>query len=197
MIRVVHDQIIQRLFGAGIQIENMMGDEETKERAFLQSLKGELNETIHEARQFLHNFTETRLVMEDFNENLQNLVERFRINSDTELTFDYRVPVMVLGRISSEKNTQLYFIIQEALLNVQKHAQANHAALVVTSSLQELEIRVEDDGIGIPFNLDPSRGFGIKTMRERAEQIGAELILERKHQKTCVVVRVPWEEREE
>jgi two-component system, NarL family, sensor histidine kinase YdfH len=194
-IRMVHDQIIQRLFGAGMHIENMLGNEPETYPEDLIRLKEELNQTIGEARTFLQSFSETSLVMEDFQDNLQNLIERFRLNSQAELDFEYHVPPMVLGKLSPEKSTQLYYIIQEALMNIQKHARANHVRVEVSSNLQELSIRILDDGVGIPLDAQPKAGFGLKSMKERAEKINAAITFERKQVYTCVTITVPWEER--
>ena len=195
-VRMVHDHIIQRLFGAGMFVENMLGNDKLVKKENLVFLKEELNETIQEAREFLNSFSEKSLLMEDFHENLESLVDRFRLSSNIQLMFDYRVPPMVLGRLSAEKNTQLYFIIQEALMNIQKHAHANKAIVRVTSTLQELSIQVIDDGIGFQDNADPFRGYGIQSMKERAESIGATLFIEQKNNHTYVTIMVPWEERE-
>ncbi|SMP41493.1 Histidine kinase-, DNA gyrase B-, and HSP90-like ATPase [Anoxynatronum buryatiense] len=193
--RMVHDQIIQRLFGAGIYIENMLGKEPATYEEGLLVLKDELNATIGEARAFLKSFSESSLVMEDFQENLQHLVDRFRMQSQAKLDFEYHVPPMVLGKLSAEKNAQLYYIVQEALLNIQKHAQASHVRLTATSNLEELVIRIEDNGIGISLTSDSFQGFGIRSMKERAEKMNATIHFERRQSHTYVTIMVPWEER--
>jgi two-component system, NarL family, sensor histidine kinase YdfH len=194
-IRMVHDQIIQRLFGAGIFIENMMDNDPATYRKDLLQLKKELNETIVEARTFLKSFAETAMGMEDFQENIHNLVDRFQSNTQIDVKFEYHVPPMVLGRLSAAKNSQLYFIIQEALLNVQKHAHAQKVEVNVYSTLEELVIKIVDDGVGIPTPHETNDGFGIQTMKERASEIDATIIFERKNGYTSVIIEVPWEER--
>ena len=195
-IRMVHDQIIQRLFGAGMHIENMMSNQPETYPDDLIRLKEELNQTIREARAFLESFSESNLVMADFQENLQGLIDRFRINTQCEIQFEYHVPPMILGKLSQEKNTQLHYIIQEALMNIQKHAQAQHVKVTVSSNLQELIIRIQDNGIGIPLEGELSAGFGMQSMKERARKISAAIAFERKQAYTSVTITVPWEERD-
>jgi two-component system, NarL family, sensor histidine kinase YdfH len=194
-IRMVHDQIIQRLFGAGMHIENMMELDAAHYPEHLRTLKEELNQTILEARSFLQTFSEPSLIMEDFQDNLQNLIDRFKLNNKANLDYEYHVPPMVLGRISAEKNTQLYYIIQEALINIQKHSKAQNVKIIVNSTLQDLVIRIIDDGVGITLTSDSSKGFGIQSMKERADNINAEILFERRQKKTVITIMVPWEER--
>jgi signal transduction histidine kinase len=66
----------------------------------------------------------------------------------------------------------LYRIAQEALNNVVKHARAGRISLSLQVSSADLVLRIEDDGVGF----DPTGGFpghlGLKTMQERAAQVG-------------------------
>ncbi len=80
--------------------------------------------------------------------------------------------------LSPSADLHLLRIIGEALTNVRKHAAARHAWVRVTARDGVLVTTVTDDGVGF----DPSqvasrgwRGFGLETMRERAESIGATL----------------------
>ncbi len=194
-IRMIHDQIIQRLFGAGMFIENMMDNDPATYRKDLLLLKKELNETIGEARTFLKSFSETSIVMEDFQDNIQNLIDRIKMNTHIKVQFEYHVPPMVLGKLSPVKNAQLYFIVQEALFNVQKHALATFVKVSVSSTLQELVIHISDNGVGITPSHKETEGFGLQTMKDRAKEIGATITFERKNGFTNVIIVVPWEER--
>jgi nitrate/nitrite-specific signal transduction histidine kinase len=96
---------------------------------------------------------------------------------------------------SPEVDVQVLRIIQEALTNVRKHAQASCAWVRLEQEDSRLCITVEDDGRGF----DPARStragqryFGLQIMRERAESIGGRLELDsRPGQGTRVVVCVP------
>ena len=65
-------------------------------------------------------------------------------------------------------------ILQEAMNNVIKHASARRASVTVTATTScAFELRICDDGVGIP--LEPAPGRGLKTMRVRAERLGMTL----------------------
>ena len=81
------------------------------------------------------------------------------------------------------REVQAFHIVQEALANVCKHANARRARLTLAPTEGGYEIVVEDDGVGMA--VDPASGdrgdaghYGIAIMRERARRLGGELTLE-------------------
>jgi PAS domain S-box-containing protein len=87
-----------------------------------------------------------------------------------------------LARLAPEIEIGLYRIVQEALTNVTKHARANHVTISLSVQEQQLELVVADDGTGFDPSTVSSRGgaggWGLITMRERAEAIGGTLTIE-------------------
>lgn len=96
---------------------------------------------------------------------------------------------------------QLVRIVQEALANVRKHADARFARVEISVADGELLIVVGDEGRGFETNRRSRTGwphFGIQTMRERAEAIGGKLELSSSPGAgTQVIVRVPVQEQRE
>jgi signal transduction histidine kinase len=74
--------------------------------------------------------------------------------------------------------------VQEALSNIRKHARASHVRVTLLNGGPRLELLVSDDGVGFnPAAVEPDRAtgrprFGLGTMRERAEAIGAAFAIE-------------------
>jgi signal transduction histidine kinase len=82
-----------------------------------------------------------------------------------------------------------YRIVQEALENVSKHSRARQCAIRFANH-DGLEIEITDDGIGLPPNITP--GVGLRSMRERAEELGGSCVIERgMHGGTRVLARLP------
>jgi signal transduction histidine kinase len=87
-------------------------------------------------------------------------------------------------RLDAELESTIYRVVQEALTNVSRHAEATRAVVSVTRRDGMVRASVTDDGKGLP---DASRmgprgdglegGFGMSGMRERAELVGGELEL--------------------
>jgi signal transduction histidine kinase len=100
--------------------------------------------------------------------------------------------------LPAEAELQLLRIVQESLTNVRKHASADKASISLQINNNILELTVCDDGAG--FEPGRSRSgswpqFGLSTMRERAETIGADFSLASDPGRgTRVVVRLKLEE---
>jgi PAS domain S-box-containing protein len=84
------------------------------------------------------------------------------------------------GPLNDETSALLFRAVRELLVNVAKHAQAKGARLSVSSDEDEVEVTVQDDGVGFepsPTGSDPSRkgGFGLFSIREQLRQVGGRL----------------------
>jgi PAS domain S-box-containing protein len=82
-----------------------------------------------------------------------------------------------LSTFGAELDTALFRIAQEALTNVARHAGASRVAVSLDRRKGTAVLRVEDDGCGIPAGRESS-GLGLLGMRERAERLGGELVVE-------------------
>jgi len=87
-------------------------------------------------------------------------------------------------RLDPELESTIYRVVQEALTNVSRHAQATRAVVSISERAGVLSASVADDGRGLPdaAQLGPrgdglEGGFGTAGMRERAELVGGELEL--------------------
>jgi signal transduction histidine kinase len=82
-------------------------------------------------------------------------------------------------------------IVREAVSNAIRHGAAE-SVTVRLSGAHGLELTVEDDGIGLPNGTPNGRGFGLVSMRERAEALGGSLEIVRHTPRGArVVVRLP------
>jgi signal transduction histidine kinase len=96
-------------------------------------------------------------------------------------------------RLAPDIETNIYRIVQEALTNVLRHAQATHADVLLESCEQGLLLIIEDNGIGFDYDEAVQRGrLGLFGMRERAEMLGGHLVVESSPGAgTTVFVEVP------
>ena len=101
-------------------------------------------------------------------------VDAFRRANPTELEFVNEIPDL---KLEAEQEAQVFLLVQEALTNIARHAQAQHARLLIApTSSGAIEILVEDDGAGLPQSMIPDTShYGMEIMRERAGRIGGKL----------------------
>jgi two-component system, NarL family, nitrate/nitrite sensor histidine kinase NarX len=94
---------------------------------------------------------------------------------------------------------QLIRIVQEALSNIRKHANAHEVAILGQQDDRNILIKVRDDGIGFsPEQVNDSSRYGLRGMRERAEMIGADFqITSQPGLGTVVSLRLPTTIKEE
>jgi signal transduction histidine kinase len=67
--------------------------------------------------------------------------------------------------------TQLFRITQEALHNAVKHAQAKRVIIRLAAKKENIALRIEDDGIGLPPDVESSNGMGLRIMQHHARSI--------------------------
>lgn len=102
-----------------------------------------------------------------------------------------------MGPLDPQVRAELFRIGREALINAFRHAEATAVELEINGDRQGLQLRVRDDGIGIPATIlrrQARRGhWGLAGMRERADRIGAKFELwSRENSGTEIEIRLRW-----
>jgi signal transduction histidine kinase len=83
-----------------------------------------------------------------------------------------------VGRLSPVTETAVYRVVQEALHNVAKHANASSVTIQLQREGELVKLCIEDNGVGIKQNQKPNpgrRSFGLAGMRERITTLGGTL----------------------
>jgi signal transduction histidine kinase len=119
-----------------------------------------------------------------------------RYTRQYNLPVELRVPPELEEQgVSQTAAIQLLRIIQEALSNVRKHARATSARLAFTVTGDLLQIAICDNGQGFEPTAMAAKqagGYGLRSMRERAEELGGCLgVISHPGQGTQVIVKVP------
>ena len=107
---------------------------------------------------------------------------------------DIPISVTVSGDCAFAPDVQvaLYRIAQEALNNVTKHARATRVDIRLDCSQDATVFSVSDDGRGMDIKEYEAHHLGLRIMRERAENIGAQLTLDSvSGEGTVVAVQLP------
>ena len=97
------------------------------------------------------------------------------------------------AKLSPEMEVELFRIAQEAMTNVRKHAHAKSASMTMQFKARQMILTIEDDGVGLVASISSERatGYGLATMRERAQRIGGQFKIENSTDGGTVHVMVP------
>lgn len=106
---------------------------------------------------------------------LERLVETFQEQTGIEVIME---PQLGQERLPSEIETALYRIIQEALTNVVKHAQASRVSIVLSRRGNSVSAVFEDDGRGFAVDETREDGLGLLGMKERLSLLDGRLQIE-------------------
>ena len=195
--RELHDDTAQILGSISRQLDNFIRQKDglaSREIIFLKDLQAQLNRGV----EGVHHFSQAlRLsVLDDLGliPALRSLAKSLQ-ESDGVVT-----GVKVLGkgrRFSPEVEVMLFRIVQEALSNVRKHAQASEAEVIIVFYENKIKITISDNGRGFKLlgrvdDLPRSGKLGLAGMQERAWLLGGTIEVESAPGKgTTIVVEVP------
>jgi signal transduction histidine kinase len=170
----------------------------------MDAAKGHLLQLEEAARELFSDLREAILGLRLASASSEGLVTAIREFTDkfnrlNDLSVDLSVdPDLENPSLPPEAELQVLRIVQEALSNARKHAQASQAWIILTQEDGILELTIGDDGVG--FNPgetggDQERGFGLTTMRERSEAIGAQFVVDSEPEGgTRISLRIPMGE---
>ncbi|HWG07609.1 MAG TPA: ATP-binding protein [Solirubrobacteraceae bacterium] len=181
--REIHDESIQGMGALRLRLANArdIADPEALREAVDVVLDGLGNE-IDGLR---HLITELRpAALDDLGlaAALEALARRAQAIDGLDVSIDIELNQDEGRRLDPELESTIYRIVQEALTNVSRHAEASKAEVLIVEEGGVVSASVTDDGKGLPGadRLGPrgdglEGGFGMGGMRERAELVGGEL----------------------
>jgi two-component system, NarL family, nitrate/nitrite sensor histidine kinase NarX len=195
----LHDSIAQGLSFLKMQVhlldaaaaEGNLGEV----REIVPLIAGGVEESYDDVRELLLNFR-SKLGPGALRPAVDDTVARFRRQSDAELTLDYRDEGG--PPLPADQQLQVLFVLQEALSNIRKHAEAQHVRVSVVNA-RDFRLAIEDDGIGY----DPAEiaardeaHVGFHIMRERAKRLAGTLTLDSEPGRgACVELVLPAAKR--
>ncbi|HKS43191.1 MAG TPA: two-component regulator propeller domain-containing protein [Blastocatellia bacterium] len=189
--REIHDTLAQGFAGISLQLEAVdetLIDSPETARNHLNRARTLVRSSLAEARRSVWELRSQALEKTDLAGALSAFAQQLTAGAaDVKVSGARR-------RLSSLVETNLLHIGRESLTNAVKHAQAAAIQMELSFDHQSVRLSVKDNGCGFDANGSGSRvggGFGLISMRERAEQIGAQLNIESSPGKgTKIVVEV-------
>lgn len=194
LAREMHDSVSQALFSLSLQARGIELSAATIPSGELAEQLRELRELAQGALSELRGMIQFRRPAELRDEGLVRGLER--LADAVRQRSGVRVEVVAPDTLVLEPHLEddLFRLVQEALNNVVKHAKAASARVLLNAGPEgTLVIEVVDDGIGPGPRVAAGQGFGMSTMRDRAERHGGTVRVEERSdgRGTRVRVRVP------
>jgi signal transduction histidine kinase len=193
--RDLHDGLGQELSGAKMMVDCLrMQDQsvEWKERAAAEA-STLIDQAIQQVRSMSHLLHPPMLDEVGLQSSLQWYLDGLTKRSGLETSLD--IQPKDFPRLGPELETTIFRIVQEALTNVYRHAEARKASISLTIKENQLVVTVHDDGKGISdviANFEPDKiGIGIAGMRQRVKEFGGELRMRNGTPGTLVEVVIP------
>lgn len=189
--RDLHDNIGAQLTFIISSIENLQyGFKITNEKLTnkLTSISAFTKETIYELRDTIWAMNKNEISLEDLQIRTTNFIEKANIASE-ETVFEFNVDSELDKEIAftSVQGMNMYRIIQEAINNALKYAEAKNISVSFNKVNSHLQISISDDGIGFNIN-DIQLGNGLNNMKKRAADIGANIVMESQINKGSSIV---------
>ncbi len=175
LAREIHDSVAHYLTVVNLQLEAVekLGTDQP-ERAVREAKRARrlTVECLQEVRRSVAALRSATLEELSLAGALKKLATDFSENTGLDVQLDVAIPEDL--QLPSDARLALYRAAQEGLTNVQRHAHAQCARVLVARQNGHVELAVEDDGVG-PGSGKSDGGFGIVGLRERVELLGGQL----------------------
>lgn len=179
--RELHDDTAQRLAALLIRLRLVRGMKDIEQRnRVLEEVRREITETLEGVRHFAHGLRPPALDELGLVPAIQSFARTLTRSSGLPISVTAELPEREGMLLRPEAELALYRIVQEALSNVVRHAEAERAEVRIRASAREIVAIVEDDGWGfsVETTIKEGQGLGLFGMKERAEYIGGTVEIE-------------------
>lgn len=181
--RELHDSLAQALSYLKIQVTRLNHGLAKDDRTTLEDVSAELQEGLNSAyRQLRELLTTFRLKMDSSGllSSLQTSIKQFSEQSVLDISLDYRLSNLPL---TPNEEIHLLQIIREALQNAVRHSGGQSVTVKVYQSDQkQVQVSIEDDGVGIAQSPEKLNHYGLAIMRERSKNLGGDVTIRRREE---------------
>ena len=181
--RDLHDNIGAQLTFIISSIENLQFGFKLDNNKLINKLSGISDftkETINELRDTIWAMNKSDITLEDLQSRISNVVKKANAYA-TNIDFKFIIAEDISKEVkfTSIKGMNIYRIVQEAINNAMKYAEAKSVLVKISQNKDRLSFEITDDGKGFDEN-EIKLGNGLNNMRKRAEEIGADFSLDSK-----------------
>ncbi len=189
----LHDSVAQTLGVAKMKLEILEDRIECEDMRGLAEIRGLIYQSIQQTRTVMSELSPQVLYELGLCPAIESLAEQIEAQHGLKVRFKSNGKP---DNISEELETILFRATRELVMNVVKHAKAKKAKVSVWSKGEQINIEVEDDGIGFnkpALNYDYAKeGFGLFSIRERLSSFDGNIVISsRRGRGTRIKISVP------
>lgn len=190
LARDLHDLVIQSLAGLNYQMAGIRSQLNGAQTDNLVKVQTEIQEMIGVLRQICDDLRPPTLEVLNFFEAIQSKI------SEVEENADFKVRAFIEGNENQEMGEDvklcIYRLVQESLVNVHKHAHADHVEVWVKVTSEQVSVMVTDNGKGftVPDRLEllvPDRHYGLIGIKEMVEAVSGCLSISSSPGQGCIL----------
>ncbi len=175
--RDLHDNIGSQLTFIISSIDNLkfaLGNKNPKIDEKLTNISSFTRETIVELRDTIWAMNKEEITVEDLETRISNFIENAKISlTGTQFNFVSELNTKDIKPFSSRDGMNIYRIIQEAVNNAIKHANATVIEVVIKERGNSYQVLINDNGKGLQdLDNEKENGNGFNSMKKRANELG-------------------------
>ena len=173
LAREIHDTLAQDFTSIIVHLTAAKLGGSESATPHIQQAEQTARDGLDEARRIVWAMRPEQLEHSTLVESIEEFAARWSVENSV------RVNTAITGTprpLGPERDAALLRVTQEALNNVKKHANASRVDITLSYMADLVALDIVDDGIG--FEEKENRGFGLKTMRERVEELRGTLTIE-------------------
>ena len=197
--RDLHDHIAQDLSTLKISLETLFSDQPAAVREKIIQLSGILQRSIASVRDMAYDLRPPGLDQLGLVKTVYLYCEDFSKASQVEI--DFAAAGVDELQLEYETEINIYRLIQEALNNIKKHADANQATIRLVASSPDIVIRIKDNGKGFDVRSRRKQALkekrmGLQSMVERVRLLEGKInIQSRPNKGTYILIEIPFKEK--
>ncbi|MEN8698939.1 sensor histidine kinase [Bacillus infantis] len=195
LARDLHDVVSQQLFALSMMssaVLKVFDRDSAKAKKQLEEISGIAAKAQGEMRALLLHLRPIQLSDDTLCDGIIKLIHELR--GKTTIDFQASIDEIELSKAAEE---HLFRVVQEALSNILRHADASKIKLTLTEKEDYTYLFIGDDGQGFDPHVERVASYGLKTMRERCEEIGGIFNIRSKQgEGTYIEIRIPLKGRE-
>ena len=181
--REIHDSVGHYLTAQSIQLENtavFLEQDRIKAGHHLAKARQLGKDALANIRTSIATLRTNPIQERSLTITIEELILEFQSHTNIAIASE----INLVSKLSTEVNTALYRIVQEALTNIVKHSQATKVDLSLKEVAGTILLSIQDNGCGFNQN-NNTTGFGLQGMKERTAALGGNFKLESKHSQGC------------